>query len=237
MLPEIVVEEIPVLADMLASIFESERRRAIERHGFFAVALPGGSVATTLFPRLAALDCSWTEFFWGDERSVPADHAESNYNIARTLWLAPAGIPDRRVHRMPAETAELDAAAEAYAGELRRVLGSPARLDVVLLGVGPDGHVCSLFPGHALLREERRLVAAVTDAPKPPPRRLTLTLPALAAAERVVIAALGASKAAVLREAVEEAVSALPLALVLARARRATLLMDPQAASLVQASA
>src|SRR5262245_52243686 len=143
MLPEVVVADLPALGDILATLFESERRRAVESRGSFAIALPGGSVATTFFPRLAGLDCAATEFFWGDERAVPADDPESNYAVARSLWLAPAGVDEGRVHRMPADAADLEGAAQAHATELRRVLGSPPRLDVALLGMGPDGHVCS----------------------------------------------------------------------------------------------
>ena len=90
MLTEVVVEAAPTLGDILASLFAAERRRAIEARGSFAVALPGGSVAAEFFPRLATLDCSATDFFWGDERAVPADHPESNFAVALRLWLAPA---------------------------------------------------------------------------------------------------------------------------------------------------
>ncbi len=114
---------------------------------------------------------------------------------------------------------------------MARILGAPPRLDLALLGVGPDGHVCSLFPGHPLLLEESRSVAVVDDSPKPPPRRLTLTLPVLAAAELVVVAALGRGKAEVVREAVEESASALPVARVARRARRCVFLVDAEAAS------
>jgi len=114
-----------------------------------------------------------------------------------------------------------------------RVLGTPPRLDIALLGTGEDGHICSLFPAHALLREERLWVAAIADAPKPPPRRLTLTLPSLAAAELVVVAALGEAKARAIREALEGAASSSPLAMVTRRARATLFLLDPPAASLL----
>ena len=237
MLPEIVVDGVTELAERLASLFESEGRSALGARGFFAIALPGGSVATTFFPRLARLPFDWsrTEFFWGDERAVPANHPESNYGLARSLWLEPAQVPPARIHRMEAEALDPERAATAYADDLLRCLGTPPRLDLVLLGVGPDGHVCSLFPGHPLLGEERRWVAPVANAPKPPPRRLTMTLPLLAAADRVVIVALGEAKAGIVREALEQPDSSLPLALLLRRARRALLLLDPGAASSVSA--
>src|SRR5262249_18355181 len=123
------------------------------------------------------------------------------------------------------------------ASALEQLLGRPPRLDFVLLGVGPDGHVCSLFPGHPLLAEERRWVAAIDDSPKPPPRRLTLTLPVLAAAELVVVAALGEGKAEVVRESVEEPASRLPLALVTRGSRRMLFLLDPGAAGRLRSGA
>jgi 6-phosphogluconolactonase len=132
---------------------------------------------------------------------------------------------------MPADASDLAAAALTYEQKMARVLGAPAQLDVVLLGVGPDGHVGSLFPGHALLSESRRLVAAVEDSPKPPPWRLTLTLPALAAAHLVVVAAFGEAKAAVVREGLRDPASRLPVALATRAAAQVLWLLDPGAAA------
>jgi len=132
----------------------------------FALALPGGSVAETFFPPLAEAPLDWreVEWFWCDERAVPPDHPESNFRLACELLLSRVPIDPARVHRMKAEADDLDAAAAEYEAELVAVLGGPRRFDVVLLGVGPDGHVCSLFPGHH--EESSRLVIAVTDSPK-----------------------------------------------------------------------
>lgn len=235
MRPEIHVDQAPGLARRLSRLFEEEAARAQARRGLCAIALPGGSVAGIFFPDLARAQCDWsrTAFFWADERAVPPDDPESNYGLARALWLEPAGVPAPNVHRMPADDPDLERAARSYEDALTAVLGSPPRLDLALLGVGPDGHVCSLFPGHPLLTERRRRVAAVEDAPKPPPRRLTLTLPALADAEMVVVAATGEGKATALREALEDPASALPLALAVRGARRAVMLLDPPAARLL----
>jgi 6-phosphogluconolactonase len=232
MLPEIIVDKARNLSETLAARFEAEGRHAVAAGGRFAVALPGGSVAGAFFPALAgrAFDRARTEFFWGDERAVPPSDPESNYAAAHALWLEPARVPAERIHRMPADAADLERAAAAYADEMVRVLGQPPRLDLALLGVGPDGHVCSLFPGHPLLQEEQRWVAAIQDSPKPPPRRLTLTLPALALAGLVVVVAMGESKADVIRESLERADSQLPLALVARRARQVLFLLDPDAA-------
>ena len=233
MVSDIVVHDAIRLSDALAALLEGESRAACAARGSFAVALPGGSVATTFFPRLAraALDWTRTDVFWGDERAVPLEDPQSNYGAAHALLLSPAGVPEARVHRMDADAEDLVAAARAYEDELRRVLGAEPRLDLALIGVGPDGHVCSLFPGHPVLSEEARRVAAVHDASKPPPRRLTLTLPMLAATRHVVVAALGEGKAEVIRESLEDATSALPLARLVRRAARVTVFLDPAAAA------
>ena len=110
------------------------------------------------------------EFFWGDERAVAPDDPDSNYGLAKRLLLDAVGADPRRVHRIVGEGGDLEAAARVYEEEMVRVLGEPPRIDLVVLGLGPEGHVCSLFPGHPLLRERVRRVAAITDSPKPPPR-------------------------------------------------------------------
>jgi len=230
---EIVVGSLQDLNDACARQFEEAAASAVRERGRFAVALPGGSVATTFFPRLARarVDGSRTDFFWVDERAVPPSDPESNYGVAERLWLTPGRVAAERVHRMPADTSDLESAADSYAEELSPLLGDPPRLDVALLGMGPDGHVGSLFPGHPLLREERRWVAAILDSPKPPPRRLTLTLPVLHAADLLIVAAMGEAKAEVVRRAIEDSTSALPVALALRGARRALFLLDRPAAS------
>ena len=196
-------------------------------------------MATNCFPTLAALSLDWrqVQFFWVDERAVAPSDPESNYSLAQALWLAPAGVPGASIHRMPADEPDLAAAAAAYSNDLTGVLGPSVRLDYVLLGVGPDGHVASLFPHHDVLAHDDQLVAAVLDAPKPPPRRLTLTLPVLAGAERVVVVAFGDEKAGALREALDQDDSPLPLAAVLRGARRPLVLADRAAASLISTRA
>ena len=232
MLPEIIIDTPANLAERVAARIAEEGLRALASRGRFAVALPGGSVARSFFPRLArdSFDWSRADFFWVDERAVPVDDPESNYGLARSLWLNPAAVPQERVHRLEADAADLESAAIRAEHDLVRCLGLPPRLDIALLGVGADGHVCSLFPGHALLDEERRWVGVETAAPMPPPRRLTLTLPTLASAELIVVAAFGEAKANAVRSALRDPHSTLPLARVLHRSRRALVLLDPEAA-------
>jgi len=212
-----------VFADRLAGLARGAAR--------VALALPGGSVAETFFPVLSAAAVDWQAFdlFWCDERAVPPNHLDSNFRLAADLLLGRASIDPSRVHRMKADRGDLDSAAAEYEEELIAVLGTPPRMDVALLGVGPDGHVCSLFPDHRALNERARYVAAIADAPKPPARRLTLTLPTLADSI-VVVAAFGASKAAAIREALENPESRLPVTLAVRGARAALFLLDPDAA-------
>ncbi len=216
---------------MLAADLEAHFRSATAERRPFTIAIPGGSVATRCFPRLAALALDWSnvEFFWVDERAVPPDHPDSNYRLARALWLDPAGVPAGRIHRMHGEAADLDRAAAEYADALTLNAGDPPRLDYVLLGVGPDGHVASLFPGHIALGKEQPALA-IADAPKPPRRRLSLSLSVLMNARRVAIVVFGSAKAGVIREALEDVTSTLPVAQVARGARRCLILLDPAAA-------
>jgi 6-phosphogluconolactonase len=232
---ETIVDKPESIPEILARRFEAGARTALEARGRFSLALPGGSVATTCFPRLAACSVDWSriEFFWGDERGVPPTDPDSNYGLARNHWLDRVPADPARVHRIRGEREDLTAAAVEYEVDLLRSLGDPPRLDLAILGVGPDGHVCSLFPGQSLLHERSRWVAAVHDSPKPPPRRITLTLPALLQARDLVVVAQGGSKAEVLKAALTDPASELPVALLARRAERGLVLLDPDAASLL----
>jgi 6-phosphogluconolactonase len=227
-----IVGPVPGLAERLAGVVEDAAREARLEGRPVSLAVPGGSVAESFFPRLASLDLDWDRVlvFFGDERAVAPDDPASNARLARDLWLDRAPIPLANVHRMRAEGEDLDAAARAYERVLLDVLGDPPRLDLALLGMGPDGHVCSLFPGHPALDETERYVLPVLDAPKPPPRRVTLTLLALARARTVVLAAFGAAKAEAVRSALDDPASTLPAARALRGAARAFALLDPAAA-------
>jgi 6-phosphogluconolactonase len=231
--PEIVIDAPAALARVFADRFAAEARTAIAARGRFSCALPGGSVAETFFPVLARAEVVWSqvEFFWGDERAVGPDDPDSNYGLARRVLLDVVHADPRRVHRIVGEGGDLEAAARAYEDEMGRVLGDPPRIDLVVLGLGPEGHVCSLFPGHPLLRERVRRVAVITDSPKPPPRRITFTLLPLELAATICVAGFGDSKATAIHEAVDVPDSQIPVALALRGARRALVLADPAAAS------
>jgi 6-phosphogluconolactonase len=227
--PQIHVAPMLRLLERFAATVHEEARAAIEQRGRFALAIPGGSVVPAL--KTVILDWDRTHVFWVDERAVPPSSPDSNFGLAQKAWLGPGGAKPSALHRMPAENPDLTAAAEAYSGELRKVLGNSPKLDFVLLGVGPDGHVASLFPDHPALAERVRLVVPIFDSPKPPPERLTLTLPLLTTAGCLVIMAFGDEKAGVMKRAWETEDSGLPVSLVLHQAHRALVLLDEEAGS------
>src|SRR5262249_28654532 len=145
-----------------AAEFIAVGQRALAERGRFTVVLSGGSTPRRLYQLLAApplreqLDWSRVEFFWGDERPVPADHADSNYHIAREALLQPLGIVAEHIHRLEGERANRAAAAQDYQATIAQVLGTefetgPPRFDLVLLGMGPDGHTASLLPATSAL--------------------------------------------------------------------------------------
>jgi 6-phosphogluconolactonase len=221
----IILPTVDALADALAEATETVARDAITARGVFTLALTGGSAAKALYPRLGRARVDWakTHVYFGDERCVPPDDAESNFKLARDVFLAPAGLPTANVHRIRGEAPPADAAAE-YARAL------PV-LDVVHLGLGPDGHVCSLFPGHALLAESTARVASLTDSPKPPPARVTLTRAALREARALWFLVTGDAKRDVVHTVLNDSTSTLPAALAMREAQSCTWFLDAAAAS------
>jgi 6-phosphogluconolactonase len=178
----------------VAAAAATEVAQAI-RGGSRTLVLAGGTTPRRCYELLAGIDVEWgrVTVLFGDERCVRPDHPDSNYRMAREALLdqvAPA-----TVHRMPAELGP-DEGAAAY----ESVVAGLAPLDVVILGIGEDGHTASLFPGHAVLNAPG-WVAGVRDSPKPPPERVTLTLKALRGARLVIILATGAGKAQAVAQA------------------------------------
>lgn len=237
------IERIVASRDALVHEFvarlEQQARSTIAARGSFSMAVSGGSIAHVFLPALVDADVQWAsvDVLWCDERVVAHTDPESNCNVAWQLWLqrlAPDASP--RVYRMPVDTVPIEVAAEEYERDVKHVLAaSGGALDCVILGVGPDGHVASLFPGYPSLRAEAsRLVSPVRGAPKPPPDRLTLTLPVLAQARTVMLAAFGVEKANVVREVLDRESSALPAALLLRQCRKALVMLDSDAASLLE---
>jgi 6-phosphogluconolactonase len=205
-----------------------------------SVVLTGGTIADVIhravpeLPEARDVDWSRVEVWFGDERFVPRDDPERNAGQAREALLARLPFDPARVHEMPASGGaygeDADAAAAAYAEELVRVLGAEPRFDVLMLGIGPDGHCASLFPGRPEVTAPG-LTVGVHDAPKPPPTRISLSMGMLKAADEVWFVASGEAKAGAVRGAVEGAeVRAVPAAGPRGRLRTCFLL-DTAAAS------
>lgn len=201
------------LSHAAAELFVSLGQEAIAARHRFTVALAGGSTPRHLYTLLATepwrnrLDWSAVDCFFGDERAVAPEHAESNYRMAQEALLGPLAVPAQRIHRMQAERADLAAAAADYQAELANVFdlgvdAPPPVFDLVLLGLGRDGHTASLFPHTEALLVDRAWVAA-NDVPQLDTRRMTLTLPVLNQAANVIFLVAGANKAAVLAEVLE----------------------------------
>ncbi|MDB4951798.1 MAG: 6-phosphogluconolactonase [Gemmatimonadetes bacterium] len=191
----------------LADSFAARAEAAVRGRGRFSVALTGGSGPVEAFGLLGAepyrsrIPWDGVHLFWGDERCVPPGHPRSNFGAADRLFVSRVPIPAANVHRMRGEVPPREGAA-AYAAELEAFFGAGVpRFDLVHLGIGPDGHVCSLFPFTDPLRERDRIVTNNLLLPLGE-WRITLTVPVLNAARRVEFIAPGAEKAAIVRTAV-----------------------------------
>lgn len=191
--PELIVVAEEELTLRAAEWFAEALRQSLAGGGRCSFALSGGHTPRPIFRKLAGMDVPWdrVDFYFVDERCVPPDHQESNYFHAEENLFRPAHVKPEQVRRMEGERDDRDAAARDYEALL------PPVLDVALIGMGEDGHTASLFPGASALEERERRVLAVVG-PKPPPWRLTLTLPVLRSARKVLNVVAGAGK----REAV-----------------------------------
>jgi 6-phosphogluconolactonase len=192
---------------------------AVDTNGPAHLVVTGGGILERLLEALGArgTEVPWRQVhvWWGDERYVPADSDERNDRPAMRLLFDRVDVDPAKLHRMPAADAgfgdDVESAADSYAAELARAVdggadGAVPAFDVVLLGVGPDGHCASLFPGHPGTRVLDTSVIAVHDSPKPPPDRLSLTFPTLDAAKEIWFVASGSGKA----DAVARALSGAP---------------------------
>ena len=183
------------LALNAARRIQSAAAFSIEESGVFKIVLAGGSTPAACFKHLVHVDTDWScwQIFYGDERCVPVDHPDRNSVMASRVWLDHVDIPQTNIHPIPSERDPVSAA-EQYEKTIRPYLP----FDLVLLGIGEDGHTASLFPGHS--HPDGKLVVPVHNAPKPPPDRVSLSYEALASSHRVMVLVTGASK----REAVAQ---------------------------------
>ena len=208
--------------------------RVRAERGIAHVALSGGSTPLRTYELLASASAELadTEIWFADERCVPPDDEESNYRLVAESLLTPAVIEPRRVHRMEGELGPVEGARRYASALMDGVESRDAQLpvlDLVVLGIGPDGHVASLFPGApALDAGEEAICLGVRDSPKPPPERITLSLAVLLAARRCLLLATGASKADAVDAMLGEPSRHLPASLL--RRERLTVIVDDAAA-------
>ena len=244
--PDVVVEpDADRLARAVASALVARLAAAQAVHGTASVVLTGGGISTAVLERVAALaaepehavvDWSLVDVWWGDERFVPVDDPDRNELGAREALLTRVPLDPERVHPMPSSDAGFDEPEEAaawYAEQLAATAdegGSMPRLDLLMLGMGPEGHVASIFPDSPAASDERPVVA-VRNCPTPPPTRVSLGFPALTAAEEVWLLVSGEAKADAVAQALAGA-DRVQLPAAGARGRRATRwLLDAAAAS------
>lgn len=209
------------LTQSLADFIAKAQKESIDRKGRFTIALSGGSLPAALTGLIGNPSIKWNHWqvFYADERLVPLDHADSNHLACTKALFEHVPIPAENIHTIdPALINDRESLADEYEKVLIREFAQKdaARFpvfDLILLGVGPDGHTASLFPGHALLSEEDRWVADIADSPKPPSVRITLTYPVLNHAARVAfVAAGGVGKADIVQAILDRPEEGLPAA-------------------------
>jgi 6-phosphogluconolactonase len=239
----VVLDDPEAVAQAAAERFVAVARAARAARGRAAVALSGGSTPRRLHDLLAAppfasrVDWTALEVFWGDERCVPPTHPDSNFRMARETLLDRVPVRSDGIHRIAAEGDDPDAAAASYERELARVLGGtpggvPPALDLILLGMGADGHTASLFPDTPALHERRRWAVA-TRLAGPGGGRITLTYPVLARAAHVMFLVTGRDKAGTLHQVLDgpPAAERLPAQAVRPEAGELVWLVDRDAAA------
>ncbi len=198
----LVFPDLPSLTQRAAELVLQTAQEAAAARSQFNLALAGGHTPRALYRRLTEPDLadhfpwSQTHIFWGDERCVPPDHADSNYRMAYEHLLRNVPLPADHIHRMAGEDPP-EQAAQRYQAELGRHFGGRPRFDLILLGMGEDGHIASLFPNTPGIDDPDRWVIVVPHDSPPPPlvTRLSLTLPVLNAARRLLVLISGVSKA------------------------------------------
>lgn len=199
------------LAEAAALYIVGQAQAAVAARGRFTIALSGGSTPKVLYEHLlqgarpSQFPWNRTYVFWSDERAVPLDDPRSNYRMAYETLLQHVPLPKEHMHPMLSNGDDLDSAAQHYERVIQgRVPGMPPRFDLLLLGLGPDGHTGSIFPHSPVIQEQHKLVAATPVAPlEPPVRRITFTAPLINAAAEVLFLVAGVDKAQRLQQVIE----------------------------------
>jgi len=211
----------PATSDLIESLAEfvaATQKEAIEKKGRFTIALSGGSLPKQLNGLVGKSGVKWDKWqvYFADERVVPLDNEDSNYLLCTKELFSKVPIPRKNIHHIdPTLLDDLEELSDAYEKELIREFAQKdaARFpvfDLILLGMGPDGHTASLFPGHPLLSEDDRWIASIEDSPKPPPRRITFTYPVLNHAAHVAFVSTGEGKADILQTVLDKPEAGLP---------------------------
>eukprot|EP00262_Sarcandra_glabra_P005959 TRINITY_DN1791_c1_g1_i1.p1 TRINITY_DN1791_c1_g1~~TRINITY_DN1791_c1_g1_i1.p1 ORF type:complete len:267 (-),score=45.96 TRINITY_DN1791_c1_g1_i1:320-1120(-) len=209
------------LVDYIATLSEA----SVKERGFFAVALSGGSLISLMrklyeAPYNKTVDWAKWHIFWADERVVGKSHTDSNYKLAKDGFLSKVPVVPSHVYSINDSLSAEDAASE-YEFVLRQLVKSRTvgvcessdcpKFDLILLGMGPDGHVASLFPNHTVLDVREEWITFITDSPKPPPERITFTLPVINSASNVVMVVTGGNKAETVQLAISDTATDCPL--------------------------
>jgi 6-phosphogluconolactonase len=237
--PEIIrLQTSQQVAQKALDIFSLCACDAIERRGIFACAISGGDGPKELFALLAAelsLDWEHIHIFWADERGVGPQHPDSNFNLAHTAFLSKVPIPQENIHRIKTELSGIHQAAKLYEQTLQDVLGAVAEFDLILLGLGTDGHTASLLPGSQVMDIKDRLTAVV-DMPTHLHPRVTLTVPVLLSAHKLLFLICGSGKAQIVHDVLGGncAPGSFPVQALWAARQKMTWLLDSAAAGLLR---
>ncbi|MEJ2695825.1 MAG: 6-phosphogluconolactonase [Candidatus Sulfobium sp.] len=226
------------MADFMVQKWCETASLTIKRNGFFCAALSGGHTPVEFYNRLAGLEdiSLWnnTHIFLADERCVPPDHDDSNYRLLRNTFLDRVPVPSQNIHAVPVEPSSAEVSAVRYELVLTDFFGlsrgMPPRFDLILLGIGEDGHTASLFPGSEAVKETEHLTASV-PLDKRRHDRVTLTLPVINSARNVAVLLSGDNKCEIAERVIEARDASLPASLVRLRDGRLIFLLDSKAAS------
>jgi 6-phosphogluconolactonase len=224
------VRDAEAVARRAADAVELAIAAAVRERGVCHLALAGGSTPQRCHELLVEREINWAgvHVWLSDERCVPPGDEDANWRMVRESLLDRVAVPEANQHRPPGERGP-DEGASLYEDEVRGAVPDTV-FDIVMCGMGPDGHTLSLFPGHPEIEERTRLVAGVRDSPKPPPERITFTLPLVHVARRTMLLVAGASKMEALSAALERVDPAVPASLL--RQGRLEIIADDAAAPL-----
>jgi 6-phosphogluconolactonase len=218
-----ILPDLETLSRKAAEIFLGLSEEYIARKGRFAVAVSGGCTPIRLYSLLGSedyrerIDWRYVHFFWADERFVPHDHTESNYRVLKENLLGRIPIPSENVHAVGTDESSISTSVRTYENEIKQFFklseNKLPEFDLILLGMGEDGHTASLFTGTEVLKEKDRLVASVRDHEHNYPR-ITLTLPVINKAENIAFLISGKNKASVVKKVIQDKDACLPASLV-----------------------